>query len=203
MDRSRRLLGSLLVVTACLLVGTGCGGGDDSASPFNAAGANDDSGSADSSGSSDTVASDAPDTAGSTDSVGSSGSGVPASFADKLYPTGTGHLEISGEKGAKLDFPDGGGYVQDGALLLAFGTTDGSLGVTLASGSQDAVVIGTSELSGGGEIGKECEVDVTQNDDSGVAGTFSCSNVTLLVVTSGDLVKADLQGSFSVSAEPA
>ncbi len=64
-------------------------------------------------------------------------------FADRVYPTGTAHLEISGEEAVTLDFDSGGGFAEGGSVNVAYANDEGSLGVTLGDIAQSAVVLST------------------------------------------------------------
>ena len=54
-------------------------------------------------------------------------------------------------------------------------------------------------VTSGGEIGKECSLAVSTNDEKKVVGSFSCKDATALKAASLDDLVVDIQGTFTMT----
>lgn len=204
MRRTRSAIGSVLVVFTFAWLGVGCGGGDDSAARLNPAGASDDAASQDSA-SADTGADDASADDASTDSdSGSQSGGGGGSDAAQLAQgswVGSIRFEISGDVDVSEDMP-GTGITQGEFSLLTFAAEDGHAGsqIGLGTGSEAgaAVLVSSEEFYGGGEIGKDCTLTMSRNDESGAEGSFSCKGVRGLNGGTDEVV-VDIEGTFTMA----
>ncbi len=209
MSRTRSVVGTLLVVLAFAWVGVGCGGGDDSASPLNPAGASGDA-ATDDADSSDADSSDADSSDASADDAsadsdsGSQGGGGGGGDAPQLAQgvwVGSIQFEISGDVDVSEDMP-GTGITQGEFSLLTFAAEDGHAGsqIGLGTGSEAGagVLVSSQEFYGGGEIGKDCTLSMSKNDESGAEGSFSCKGVRGLNGGTDEVV-VDIEGTFTLA----
>jgi len=207
MLRTRSAIGSVLVVVAVALVGAGCGGGDDSGSPFEPAAADDTSQPSDAASADDTTAADSE---ASSDSVSDSDAGSAVASSGGGGPQlsegsweGPAHFEISGDVDVSRDL-FGAGLTQGDYTLLTFTSDDGAgtqIGFTGGSDEQAAVFVTSNDFTGGGEIGdgKECTITMTKNDDSAAEGRFSCKGVKGVSVANTKDYTVDIEGTFTMA----
>jgi hypothetical protein len=144
---------------------------------------------------------------GSDDSgAGDGSSGGDASIpkiGDATYKSGTANVKITGEKSLDLT-----GKIAEGGALTIGGTTvlqyalpsDGGfiqisfLQDDSSSGSGIAVTDGDFVTSGA--WGEDCDVTLSRNDGSGIAGDFRCKGLTGADTKLAKAYKIDMEGSF-------
>jgi hypothetical protein len=162
-----RLIRTLIAVTALGLVVAACG--DDDAATTTTLG-----------GGSNTT------TATTTGSVGGNADGSIIFEISGGYER-SGEFDIVPEAST---FSNGGWSAtfsgDDGEAVISVNTIPGNFAVLF--GDANAVVTG-GELMG-------CSFELTQNDASGFAGTFSCDNIAAFT-QSGAAITVDFSGSFS------
>lgn len=188
-----RLIGSIAVVTACL-VAAGCGGSDDSSSSADPAAAAEDTTAAEQDAASDA---DAGSESESPDVVNAE---VPE-LSDGGWE-GTVHFEISGDIDASADLP-GGAFTQQGITIMSFADdTDGiqtsQIALSNDPAQESAVFVTAEEVAAGGVIGKECSVSMSTNDETAAAGDFQCEGVSGVSTTKAEEYKVNIQGSFTL-----
>ena len=187
-----RLIGSIAVMTACL-VAAGCGGSDDSAS--------DSSSSADPAAAAEdrtASASDAEESAGSPAEGGGGASSDVPRLEDGPWE-GTLQVGVSGDADVNLDM-FGGGSATNGSAVLIFVSDDGSgsqIGFSHEDGTDSVILVNTADLTTGGTVGKECSVSVSESSAGSVAGEFSCQGVPGASRDARELT-LDLEGTFAL-----
>jgi len=196
MLRTRSTVGSILVVLAFALVGAGCGGGDDSGSPLDPAAGADETAP-------DSTA--AVDAAADTDSGSDSGALPSGDGAPQLAQgawEGTLHVDVSGDVDFSVDY-SGGGQTQGEFTIFTFTSDDGKgaqLAFTAGSNDEAALLVNSSEFTGGGEIGegKVCNLSLSKNDDSAAEGSVTCKGAEGL--NSGvESLHVDIASTFTVT----
>lgn len=194
MQRNLRFAVVLLPLMAVVLLGAGCGGGSDKASSNDTSDTTAADTAADGDSSGDTnAAQSSSDDSGS----GGKGAGIPK-IADGTYKEGTATVEVSGEDEANFDSLTIG-QTDGGVTLLSFMGAGGNLTIGFGPGADDSSVsAGLAGLSVGGSFGKECGVQFSKNDSSGLAGEFTCTKAPAVDSGSGKLGERDLKGTFSV-----
>jgi hypothetical protein len=213
MFRTRSAIGSVLLVLAFAWLGVGCGGGDDSAARLNPSGASDDAAtedadssdaSADDASADDASADDASADDASADSDSGSQSGGGGGDAPQLAQgvwVGSIQFEISGDVDVSEEMP-GTGITQGEFSLLTFAAEDGHAGsqIGLGTGSEAGagVLVSSEKFYGGGEIGKDCTLSMSKNDESGAEGSFSCKGVRGLNGGTDEVV-VDIEGTFTLA----
>jgi hypothetical protein len=188
-----RLIGSLVVVTTCLLA-AGCGGSDDSsASSEDPAAATEDS------------AATAEEDAASSDSDSESPANVSTEVPELSDGgwEGTVHYEISGDVDASGDIP-GGAFTSQGITIMSFADDSGEyvetsqIALSNDPAQESAVFVTAEDVAAGGIIGKECSVSMSTNSDTTAAGDFSCEDVSGVSTTRAEEYNVNIQGSFTL-----
>ena len=215
MSKTRSLVASLVVALAFGFVGAACGGDD--GGPLQAQAASGDSAAPDVASSQDTAADDeASNTTGADDGskaedadtsesdAGSNGAGngdTPPQLAQGGWE-GTLHFEVSGDVDVSADMP-GGGVTQGEFSLLTFAADDGSgasqIAFTAGSETEAAIFVSSNGFTGGGEIGKECSLSTSTNDEKKVEGSFSCKGAKGVKAASLDDLVVDIHGTFTLT----
>ena len=219
MSKTRSLVAPLVVALAFGFLGAACGGDD--GGPLQAQAASDDAGPPDVASTQDTTAGDAAsNTTGPQDankaedadtsesdagtdgsSAGTGGSGTPPQLAQGAWE-GTIHFEVSGDVDISADMP-GGGVTQGEFSLLTFAADDGSgasqIAFTAGSESEAAIFVSSEGFTGGGEIGKECSLSTSTNEEKKVEGSFSCKGAKGVKAASLDDLVVDIQGTFTMA----
>jgi hypothetical protein len=215
MSKSRSLVASLVVALAFGFVGAACGGDD--GGPLQAQTASGDNGASDVTSSQDTAAGDeasnttaaedqnnAEDAATSESDAGSNGGGngdTPPQLAQGSWE-GTLHFEVSGDVDLSADMP-GGGLTQGAFSLLTFAAADNSgtsqIAFTAGSETEAAIFVSSNGFTSGGEIGKECSLSTSTNDETKVEGSFSCKGATGIKAASLDDLVVDIEGTFTMT----
>ena len=97
----------------------------------------------------------------------------------------------------------GGGVTQGEFSLLTFAADDGSgasqIAFTAGSETEAAIFVSSSGFTGGGEIGKECSLSTSTNEDKKVEGSFSCKGAKGVKAASLDDLVVDIQGTFTMT----
>ena len=187
-----RLIGSIAVVTACL-VAAGCGGSDDSSSSSEdpAAATEDSAAPAEADSASDGNDSQSPEAVNAE---------VP-NLSEGAWQ-GTIHFEISGDVDVSADIP-GGAFTQGDITIMTFADDTDGIETSQVAFSNDpsqesAVFVTADDVSAGGVIGKECSVSMSTNDDTAAAGDFQCEGVPGVSITKAEEYNVNIQGSFTL-----
>jgi hypothetical protein len=215
MSKPRSLVASLVVALAFGFLGAACGGDD--GGPLQAQAANDDAAAPDVASSQDTAAGDeASNTTAADDqnnaedadtsesdggSNGGSNGDTPPQLAEGAWE-GTLHFEVSGDVDLSADMP-GGAVTQGEFSLLTFAADDGSgasqIAFTAGSETEAAIFVSSNGFTGGGEIGKECSLSTSTNDEKKVEGSFSCKGAKGVKAASLDDLVVDIHGTFTLT----
>ena len=216
MLKTRSLVGPLVVALAFGFFVAGCGGDD--GGPLQARAASDNA-APDVASSQDTAVDDEAsnttaadnannaedasqsDAAAGSQGTGDGGSGTPPQLAQGAWE-GTVHFEVSGDVDLSADMP-GSGVTQGEFSLLTFAADDGSgasqIAFTAGSQSEAAIFVSSNGFTGGGEIGKECSLSTSTNEDKKVEGTFSCKGAKGVKAASLDDLIVDIEGTFTMT----
>lgn len=189
MLRHARSHTAAIVLLAMGAAFAGCGGDSDSNDP--GAAPND-----------DTPGATEPDGGGNGDGGGGGGGSDIPDLADAEYAQGTAHVEISGDASASFDAPGGGSVIQ-GLTVLSFANAERteSLSIALfADGSTpDSITVLGGDASTTVEIGKDCDIEFTKSDATGLEGEFACEDVGAISVTQPEEYTITVTGTFSVT----
>jgi hypothetical protein len=187
----RPLLRLLIVACAGLLVLAACGGSDDGGGDGDAGRDSDaETGNAGGNGDGD----DDP-----TDGLGEArNSNLPDSIIDATYTTGTARFELSGDTDMTVDYQTGGGFTANGAASLSFTDNDnGVLGIVIdTNGKAGAITFGTGQVGTAGALDGPCSMDITTNEPTELAGSFSCEDVA--GIDGARTTTVSFEGTFSV-----
>ena len=187
-------LAALAALAAC---------GDDS-SPDPAAAATEaaaDESSSDDAGSDDDATDDDAGDDDDAEESGDEASSVADVFdvLDADYTQGSAHVEVSGDADVTEDYSAGGGFSTDGVTSLSFTNDNGLLGIAVDPGSTGGISFSSGDFASGGAFPDQCSIDITQNDESELAGTFECDGAPAVEGSSTDVFVVDIEGTFSVS----
>ncbi len=87
--------------------------------------------------------------------------------------------------------------------LLTFAADDGSgasqIAFTAGSETEAAIFVSSNGFTGGGEIGKECSLSTSTNEEKKVEGSFSCKGAKGVKAASLDDLVVDIQGTFTMT----
>jgi hypothetical protein len=148
---------------------------------------------------------DGGDDGESDDGGGDAGGGgvsgdTPEGFVEAEWATGTAHIDVSGDIDMAVDYAQGGGYTATDQMSLSFFGTDSNeaLGVLIQPGGGGGITWGTGQMAAGGQYPSGCDIGLTKNDATEIAGTFLCEDVP--GVDGATNVTVTLEGTFSVKA---
>ena len=180
-------LAALAALAAC--------GDDSSPDPAAAAEAAADESSSDDAGADDEATDD------DAEESGDEASSVADVFEilDADYTQGSAHVEVSGDADVTEDYATGGGFSTDGVTSLSFTNDNGLLGIAVDPGSTGGISFSSGDFASGGAFPDQCSIDITQNDESELAGTFECDGAPAVEGSSTDVFVVDIEGTFSVS----
>jgi hypothetical protein len=145
-------------------------------------------------------ASDNSDDAGGDDGDDADVADAPTGFADATYTTGTAQIEVSGDLDMNVDYANGGGYTEGEQMSLSFfaASSNDALGVFFQPGGSGGITWGTGQIAAGGEYPSDCDIELTTNDATEIAGSFECEDVPGINVAEN--ITVTLEGTFSVKA---
>jgi hypothetical protein len=140
--------------------------------------------------------SNSSDSSSASSSAG--GGTVPTNILDATYNSGKAHVEISGDANKSVDINSASGFTGQGSTFLTFRDANGnSLTVTMSkTEAGTGVAVTVDSLTTGGQFNEKCRLELTQNDSSGLVGTFTCAGVDG-VDSSTDYHNLNVKGSFS------
>jgi hypothetical protein len=137
--------------------------------------------------------------------VAQGGGDIPA-IADGPWGAGTATAEMSGgvSMTMKAAMPADLGYTMEGLTVFVFTNDDpGSvINITLSQSEQSGFGVSSApaNVSTAGGWGVDgCVIDVTRNDESGIAATFACDDIPAIGMTEAKAYTVDLEGSFEVA----
>src|SRR4029077_11822293 len=144
---------------------------------------------------------DTSESDGGSNGAGNGGTGPQPQLAQGAGE-GTIHFEVSGDVDLSADMP-GGAITQGAFSLLTFAAEDGSgasqIAFTAGSETEAAIFVSSSGFTGGGEIGKECSLSTSTNEEKTVEGTFNCKGAKGVKAASLDDLVVDIQGTFTLT----
>jgi hypothetical protein len=190
---------SMLALVAIAAVVVACGGSSGTAAPKATAAASAASGGSDVEASAETEGSGDSDTGG-----GSSGgdASIPK-IGDASYKSGTANVKISGEKSLDLqgEISENGALTIGGATVLQYAlpTEGGFIQISFLQdeSSTSGIALADGDFILAGTWGEDCDVKVTRNDGSGLAGDFVCKGLTGADSKLAKAYQVDMTGSFS------
>ena len=192
-------LGSISLVVALGLLLASCGsstpgtaGGSASVNPSAPAASNDAASPPD-----ETVAPSVASTVG--------GGGTIPTIAEGRYTAGKSHFEISGEASETVDadLAAAASVTAEGLTLLSYSAGSGATGVVahvvFNPDLGPSISYQSAKLVTAGGVPEGCHVELTKNDASGLAGTFSCTGLDALVPGAVTTTKVNVNGTFSAN----
>ena len=127
--------------------------------------------------------------------VGSNG--VPT-IVDGAYPTGTVHVEITGDQTITVDAVGGGAGVNGAVILNYARAADGyAISFSLLKDEDSGWAMTSANLILGGTWGQDCDIKITRNDGSGLSGEFSCQGVDGIDGTGQKSYRLNVKGNFT------
>lgn len=134
---------------------------------------------------------------------GGGGGGSIPTIADGRYKGGTAHIEVSGDVNETLDaaLSPVVSITTSGLTALTYSTgsatTQVVVNVVFNPDTGPAISYQSAKVLAAGGVSEGCHVELTKNDASGLAGTFSCSGLEGLAPGAVDPAKVDLKGTYS------
>jgi hypothetical protein len=125
--------------------------------------------------------------------------GIPA-IADGPYSGGSARIVITGEPNVTVE-AKGAGVAMGGEAVLTY--LDEAAGysaqLTLSSRTSSGLVVSGPGLLAGGTWGKECQVTITRNEVTELAGEFACPNMQAVGSLAGKQLTITVTGTFSAT----
>ena len=141
-----------------------------------------------------------PPTTGGGTSPGTGGTtGIPAIVAGP-FSTGAAHIVITGDQNVTFDARGAGVAMGTEAVLTYLDEAAGySAQLTLSGQTTSGIMVSGKDLLAGGTWGKECQITVTRNDATELAGEFACRNMHAVGSLLGKQLTITLAGTFTAT----
>jgi hypothetical protein len=121
-------------------------------------------------------------------------------IVDAEYTEGSAEVELSGDTELTGEFGNVTGRTRLGTTALTYSDdSDGALTITLNGDASDGdITFGRSDVATRGSVGDQCAVELTQNDEDGLAGRFTCTDIP---GTEGETeTTVTFEGTFSATS---